>query len=318
MNASARTDPESGHPGGCGERLSPERRYAPRVACIVLNWNGWEDTIACLTAVEALDYDNMFVIVVDNGSTDQSVTRLQEAYPEIALLRADRNLGFGGGVNVGIHSALQQGAEFVWLLNNDTQPAPASLAKLVEKALSRPRLGAIGSVLMHMNAATKVQAWGGGRVNCWLGTATQAKMAHADGWFHYLTAASLLLRAEALESVGLFDDGFFMYWEDTDLSFRLREAGWGLGVAADSVVLHKVGASSGGDQRKVDRHSTASGIRFLRKHARFVWISVPLYLASRIANRILRGQFARTADIGGGLHDYLVASRAARKSPPSK
>jgi GT2 family glycosyltransferase len=293
----------------------PEASRGPRVGCIVLNWNGWQDTIACLAAIEALDYGHRFVIVVDNGSTDQSVARIQEAYPGIQLLRAERNLGFGGGVNVGIRAALQAGAEFIWLLNNDTRPAPAALGTLVRKALAQPRLGAIGSVLMYMNDETKVQAWGGGRVNCWLGRATHAKTAREDGWFHFLTAASLLLRREALEKTGLFDERFFLYWEDTDLSFRLRAAGWGLGVAADSVVLHKVSASSGGDQRKVDRHSTASGIRFLRKHAKIVWISVPLYLLSRVAQRILRGQFARTTDIAGGLRDHLHAEQPPRREP---
>lgn len=314
MNATAHTGPGGDQAGPCVGRLSRNSRSGPRVACIVLNWNGWQDTIACLAAIDALDYGNRFVIVVDNGSTDESVTRIHEAYPAIELLRAGRNLGFGGGVNVGMRSALQQGAEFVWLLNNDTRPAPAALAMLVMKALAQPRLGAVGSVLMYMNAEMKVQAWGGGRVNCWLGTATQAKMARDDGWFHYLTAASVLLRSEALEKIGLFDDGFFMYWEDTDLSFRMREAGWELGVAADSVVLHKVGASSGGDRRRVDRHSTASGIRFLRKHAKVAWISVPLFLASRVINRVIRGHFARTADIIGGLRDYL-ASTKMRKLP---
>lgn len=284
----------------------------PRVACVVLNWNGWRDTIACLAAIEGLDYDNRTVIVVDNGSADQSVARIREAYPGIQLLGSDRNLGFGGGVNIGMRAALREGAEFIWLLNNDTRPAPAALETLVRKALAEPRLGAVGSVLMYMNAETKVQAWGGGRVNCWLGRATHAKTAREDQWFHYLTAASLLLRREALEMIGLFDDRFFLYWEDTDLSFRLRAAGWGLGVAADSVVLHKVSASSGGDQRKVDRHSTASGIRFLRKHAKIAWISLPLYLLSRFAQRVLRGQFARMADIAGGLRDYLREERSSR------
>jgi GT2 family glycosyltransferase len=286
----------------------------PSVVCVVLNWNSWQETVDCLAALELINYRNASVIVVDNASTNDSVACIRRAQPSVELLSTGRNLGYGGGVNAGIRAALERGAEFVWLLNNDTKPSPEALSALVGKALQQPRLGAVGSVLMYMSSQAKVQAWGGGRVNCWFGRTSHAVSAQEDRWFHYLTAASLLLRSEALRKVGLFDEGFFLYWEDTDLSFRLRKKGWGLGVAADAVVLHKVGASSGGDRRRVDRHSTASGIRFLRKHAKIAWISVPVFLASRLINRIVRGRFARTADIIGGIRDYM-ASTDMRKLP---
>jgi len=298
-------------------RLSPDSRCGPRVACVVLNWNGWQDTIACLTAIDGLDYDNRFVIVVDNGSTNDSVQRIREAHPAVELICTGRNLGYAGGVNVGIRLALERGAEFVWLLNNDAKPLPNALSALVGKALEQPDLGAVGSVLMYMSSQTEVQAWGGGRVNCWLGRASHATSRKEDPWFDYLTGASLLLRCAALAKVGLFDDGFFLYWEDTDLSFRLRRQGWRLGVAAESVVLHKVGASSG-DRRRVDRHSTASGIRFLRKHARIPWISVALFLGSRFGNRIVRGHFARTTDIIGGLCDYMASAQMRKPPAPDR
>lgn len=290
------------------------RAHEPAVACVVLNWNTWRETVECLTALGSIEYSNITVIVVDNGSTNDSVARIRRAHPSVELLSTGSNLGYGGGVNAGIRAALERGAQFVWLLNNDTKPSPGALSALVRKALEKPDLGAVGSVLMHMGSQTKVQAWGGGRVNCWFGRTSHAMSAREDRWFHYLTAASVLLRSSALRKVGLFDEGFFLYWEDTDLSFRLRRKGWGLGVAADSVVLHKVGASSGGDRRRVDRHSTASGIRFLRKHAKVAWISVPLFLASRVINRLMRGHFARTGDIIGGLRDYM-ASTKMRKLP---
>lgn len=284
----------------------------PPVTCVVLNWNSWQETLACLASLRDIEYGNATVLVVDNGSTNDSVERIRQAHPALELICTGRNLGYGGGVNAGIRLALERGAEFVWLLNNDAKPLPNALSALVGKALEQPDLGAVGSVLMYTGSQTKVQAWGGGRVNCWLGRTSHARSGREDRWFDYLTGASLLLRSAALKKVGLFDEGFFLYWEDTDLSFRLRRQGWRLGVAAGSVVLHKEGASSG-DRRRVDRHSTASGIRFLRKHARIPWISVPLFLTSRFANRIVRGHFARTTDIIGGLRDYM-ASAEMRKS----
>lgn len=293
--------------------MSAQDVVEPSVTCVVLNWNSWQDTVACLAGLRDIGYGNATVVVVDNGSTNDSVERIRQAHPAVELICTGRNLGYAGGVNAGIRLALQRGAEFVWLLNNDAKPLPNALSALVGKALEQPDLGAVGSVLMYMSSQTEVQAWGGGRVNCWLGRSSHATSRKEDSWFDYLTGASLLLRCAALAKVGLFDDGFFLYWEDTDLSFRLRRQGWRLGVAAESVVLHKVGASSG-DRRRVDRHSTASGIRFLRKHARIPWISVPLFLASRFANRIVRGHFARTTDIIGGLRDYM-GSAEMRKPP---
>jgi GT2 family glycosyltransferase len=293
--------------------MSAQDAAGPPVACIVLNWNSWQDTVACLAGLRGIEYGNITVIVVDNGSTNDSVTRIRQAHPAVELICTGRNLGYAGGVNAGIRPALERGAEFVWLLNNDAKPCPNALSALVGKALDEPDLGAVGSVLMYMSSQANVQAWGGGRVNRWLGWSAHATSGKEDPWFDYLTGASLLLRRAALEKVGLFDDGFFLYWEDTDLGFRLRRRGWRLGVAAESVVLHKEGASSG-DRRRVDRHSTASGIRFLRKHAPIPWISVPLFLASRIVNRLVRGDFAHTSDIIGGLCDYM-ASAKMRKLP---
>lgn len=281
----------------------------PPVGCVLLNWNGWRDTVTCLAALARMNYPNLSIVVVDNGSTNGSVARIRAAYPDIPLVETGKNLGFAGGVNAGIRTMLQRHVDFVWLLNNDTEPRPDALAELVRKAVSDPALGAVGSVLLYAHDPETVQAWGGGRINRWIGHASHAVEPREDAWFDYLTAASVLLSRRALEEVGLLDESYFLYWEDGDLSFRLRRHGWKLGVAAGSIVLHKENASSGGDRSKVDRFSTASGIRFLRSYAPLAWLSVPLFLALRIGKRLLMGQFERVADVTGGVRDYLASRR---------
>src|SRR5712672_2084688 len=134
----------------------------PSVSCILLNWKGWRDTVACLDALARLDYENLSVIVVDNGSADESVRRIREAAPDILVLETGSNLGFAGGNNVGIRHALAQGADYIWLLNNDTKPEPAALAQLVRRAESNSRFGEIGSVLVRADEPSRIQAWGGG------------------------------------------------------------------------------------------------------------------------------------------------------------
>lgn len=285
-----------------------ERRL-PAVWCILLNWNGWKDTLSCLAALAAVDYQPLSVIVVDNGSSNDSVSRIREAFPAISLIETGKNLGFAGGNNVGIRRALELGAEYVWLLNNDTEPRPDALRKLVQKALDNPEIGAVGSVLMYEHDPNRVQAWGGGRINLWIGRSHHAFTPKLDGWFDYITAASILMPREALESVGLLDDKYFLYWEDGDLCFRLRGGGWKLGVAADSIVLHKEHASTARNRRMIDRYVIASGIRFLKKHSPLPWVSIPLFIMLRIGKYLLMGRLNRVGDVAGGVNDYWISAR---------
>src|SRR6202171_5533946 len=137
----------------------------PSVGCILLNWNGWRDTVDCLAALARLNYENVSVIVVDNGWADESVRRIREAAPGILVLETGSNLGFAGGNNVGIRHALARGADYIWLLSTDTDQDPPALGQLVRKAESNARLGEVGSVLVYADEPSKIQAWGGGRVS---------------------------------------------------------------------------------------------------------------------------------------------------------
>lgn len=282
---------------------------SPSVACVVLNWNGWADTINCVQALNRIEYPSLTTIVVDNGSTNDSVSRIRAACPGLMLIETGRNLGFGPGMNVGLRYVLTQEAQYVWLLNNDTVPDPRCLEALVAKAQSDPSLGAIGSRLLYAHDTSKVQAWGGGRVNTWIGYAKHATSMQSDAWFDYITAASVLLPRRALEDVGLFDESFFLYWEDTDLCFRLRARGWSLGVASSAIVLHKENASTGGRRELVDRYSTDTGIRFLLKHARIPLLSITLFVTSRLLNRVLRGRIRSVLAVLTGVCDHWQGCR---------
>jgi GT2 family glycosyltransferase len=291
---------------------------SPAVICVLLNWNGWRDTLACLRALAASDYPNMSLLVIDNGSTDGSVEHIRRAHPDIRLIETGRNLGFGAGANVGLRHALESHVDYVWLLNNDTEPHPQALSELVTKAGGNPALGAVGSVMRYLHDPQRIQAWGGGRVSEWVGRSIHAVTPQADDWFDYITAASVLLSRRALEDVGLFDERFFLYWEDVDLAFRLRARGWRLGVAANSSVLHKENASTGGDRNVVARHSTASGLRFLSKYSPLPWLSIPLFICMRAARRLSSGQIRDIGSVTAGLRDYLNSERRERAAPLNK
>lgn len=285
--------------------------HVPLVYIVVLNWNGWRDTAACLDSLQALDYPNVRTVVVDNGSSDGSEAQLRDAYPEVTVLQSGANLGFAGGSNVGLRYALAREADYVWVLNNDTYVAPNTLNALVARALQTPKVGAVGSVLYNAHsdpdAPNQLQTWGGGRFNLVTGIARHVTRPSCEAALDYLVAASVLLRCEALEQVGLFDDGYFMYWEDTDLSVRLRQHGWKLAVAAGATVWHKEAASSGKRSLVLDRLFHDSAARFFNRHAPFPLLPISVVIGGRSFKRALQGDWARAQALWA---IYLRTSKA--------
>ncbi|MEM3795628.1 MAG: glycosyltransferase family 2 protein, partial [Thermoprotei archaeon] len=238
----------------------------PLVYIILLNWNGWQDTIACLNSLASLEYTNCRVLVVDNGSMDDSVTRIRVAHPEVPIIETGRNLGFSGGCNVGIRRALEEGADYIWLLNNDTTVDPKALAAMVKVAETDPGVGEVGSVLYYFDSPNDIQAWGGGRVSFWTGRSPHYFSHVPNTKLQYLTAASVLIRRRTLEEVGLLDEKtFFMYWEDTDFSFRLLKVGWRLAIANQSIIFHKEHASIGNGNPLLNYYFNKSAVRLFRR-----------------------------------------------------
>ena len=288
----------------------------PPVVCVVLNWNGWRDTIPCIESLAAQDYPALHVLVVDNASTDDSVERIRAAFPSTELLQSDANRGFAAGCNLGIRLALERGAAFVWLLNNDTVAPPDTLTKLVAAA-SSPKIGIVGTVLRYAHNPAEIQAWGGGSIVRWIGFATHFLAPSALGPNSFLTFASVLLRRELLETVGLLDEGFFMYFEDADLCFRARDAGWQLAVAPGTAVLHKEGGTAGRDKSpRFDRIVTASGLRFLHRHGRPRLTSLGLFVLSRLGKRMVRADFAGLRAVLRGTLDWWHDSPLAFQREP--
>ncbi len=270
-----------------------------RVDVVVLNWNGWQDTIACLASLQLLDYPAFDLLVVDNGSTDESVDQIKKAMPSVEVLQAGSNLGFGGGCNVGIRHALARGADYVWLVNSDATVDPGALSALVRLADQDLTLGSVGSVLYEADQVDRIQLWGGGRVNLWLGG---SRHRISPGAIDFISGASILLRRAALEDVGLFDqESFFMYWEDTDLGFRLRRAGWQLAVADDSRIWHKQSASLGKNSPSLDEYFIRSQVRFLRRYAPLPLVPLFFMIGRVLAKRIMLGDMSRARAVLRGL-----------------
>jgi GT2 family glycosyltransferase len=269
------------------------------VAVVILNWRAAALTIACLDSLKAAAYDDVTIIVVDNDSRDGSADLIRAVHPDVRLIENPSNRGFGAGNNPGIAAALADNVAYLWLLNNDTTVFPRTLPALVDVAESDRAVGAVGSVLYHMDSPSRLQAFGGGCVSFWTGLERPILGPGALPETFFLTAASILLRASALSHVGLFDEDFFMYWEDVDLSMRLRKAGWKIAVAEDSRVLHLGNASSSSSVRSALMfHESAA--RFFKKHAPIALVPITVAATLRAVRRIAKGQFSTAAAIVRG------------------
>jgi GT2 family glycosyltransferase len=216
----------------------------PKVEIVILNWNGLKATCRCLKSVLQLDYTNFEVVVVDNASTDDSVASLRQHALPIKLIRNKENLGYTGGNNLVLQQALVQDVAYVWLLNNDTTAAPDSLRELVQTAESSPHIGLVTPVIYYQHTPQKILYCGSH-----LDTATQTRrftrqLAEIEGWQSEepdkVTAwgTALLIKRQLLLDIGMLDDQFFAYFEDTDYSLRAIQAGYCNRVAFNAKVYH--------------------------------------------------------------------------------
>ncbi|MHB1083816.1 MAG: glycosyltransferase family 2 protein [Thiobacillus sp.] len=225
------------------------------VAIVILNWNGASDTLACLDSLVALTHPNFNVIVVDNGSRDDSLALLrpyQSPYP-MALLETGANLGFAEGNNVGIRAALEAGADAVLLLNNDTVADPDLVSALVDAAKAHPEGGVFSAKIFYHAEPNKL--WYAGAK--WL--ADQQHFQHVgigeidDGQSYedivetdYASGCALFIRSEVINQIGLMDAKFFLTYEESDWCYRTRAAGFKCLFVPGAKLWHKVSASFGG------------------------------------------------------------------------
>ncbi len=209
-----------------------------KVAAVVLSWNGREDTLACLRSLEGEDVD---VIVVDNASEDGSA----DAVTGVDLIRNDRNLGYAGGMNVGIRRALERGADAVLLLNNDVLVEPGAIDAMVAAS---DGAGGVSPLIVFADRPEDVW-YAGARFDPRSGYHGRQLTDRIDGIrpTERICGAAVLMPREALERVGLFDEGLFAYAEDVDWSLRAHELGLPLLVTPHGQIRHKVSASTGGE-----------------------------------------------------------------------
>ena len=244
------------------------------LVCIILvNWNGRRDTLQCLESCARLTYPHVEMIVVDNGSSDDSVKWLRARFPHLRLIETGANLGFAAGNNAGMHAALGMGAAYIWLLNNDTVVDPASLGALVDAMRADASVGLAASKIYYQDKPGTLWYAGGYLSPLWGWSLHRGADEPDDGQYDSLTAVdfatgcSLFARARAVQAIGPMDESYFLYWEDIDWSARARRAGWRVVYVPGSRIWHKLGASTPrGGRHARWRYEGRNRLLFYRRH----------------------------------------------------
>lgn len=293
-------------------------RSHPYVVAVVLNWNGWQDTLSCLQSLDHLDYPNVDVIVVDNASSDGSVEHIRVARPDRLVLESGANLGYAGGNNIGIRYALEHGANYVWIMNNDTLAAPGALSALVNLGKADRDLGILASrqvtseIPWHESVPYDCAARREGRrlvmVSC-------AQPGHQPDCPRHdvdlVTGASLFLRSAMLREIGLLDERYFHYCEEEDLTTRATAAGWRVALACQSLIWHERGSSLPMTSPQGRYYLTRNELLLRRKlkgwsvprvfvhQPRFAWVTAGSFLGA------VRGDWRTTAAVARALVDGM-------------
>jgi GT2 family glycosyltransferase len=243
----------------------------PNVSIIVLNYNSREDTLDCLRSLQHLTYLRTSVILVDNGSTDGTAEAVRKEFPIVKVIETGANLGFTGGNNVGIDYALDNGADYIMLLNNDTVVAPDMIDVLVDAMQQDPSIAVTGPTIYYFDYPDVVWS-SGGSIDWKHGLTTMMGINEEDkGQFgqvprlvDFVTGCALLARRDVWEQVGLLSDEFFMYYEETEWCVRVARAGFKIAHVPAAMMWHKISAEARATPH-VYYYMTRNRLLFLRR-----------------------------------------------------
>ena len=249
---------------------SAQRNEQPLVYLVLLNWNGIEHLPACLASLHRQSYQNFKLLMVDNGSEDESLEFARGAFPDIEIIANRRNIGFARANNQGLYHAIENGARYVILLNNDTECDPNFIQGLVAVAESDSHIAACAPKILYFRTrdiingiGTEVSMFGYG----WdrgVGEKDEGQYDEVCDVFG-VSGGAMLIRSDVVKKVGAFDPTYFIYFEDIDLSWRIRLWGYRIVAVPKAVVYHKFSATMGKMQLRKEFLSEKNRIRGVLK-----------------------------------------------------
>lgn len=293
------------------------RQNLPPLAVVVVNWNGRADLPDCLRTLRDTGYPGLRIIMVDNGSEDDSVAWTAQHYPEVEILPTGENLRWAGGNNAALRQLHAEGYPgYTLLLNNDTLVPEGSLRRLVRALEHDPTAWVATPRICFASDPSRVWYDGGriGRMTGWIkhqGIRRLAgKLPLQKRYVDYGTGCALMLRPGLLDKLGLLDEGYHFYGEDADYSLRVIAAGGRILHVPKSLVLHKVSASVGRQSPRRAWLRSRSHVRLLKSHwPRHWWpmllLSQTVFLAGHAAWNLWIGRPDTALAIWKGALDEL-------------
>jgi len=255
------------------------------VNIIILNWNGYEDSKECIKSLQQVTYKNYQIVLVDNGSDVNEAELLENDLPTIKAIRSEQNLGFSGGNNFGIKYSLEQSVDYILLLNNDTTVVKNFLEPLVEKLLQDKQVGIAAPQINYYDEPNKVWSAGGKiskiRASGFADSDKfESKLSTNDMEVDFVSGCCMLVRREVFEKIGLFDENYFLYVEDTDLCYRVKEAGYKIYVTPKSKIFHKVNSSTKKNNSILPLYyTTRNRLYFAKKNFKRTFYLALIYLS---------------------------------------
>lgn len=284
-----------------------------RVAIVVLNYRRFAETRECLASVFAGSYPNAGVILLDLGSTRDQLKSLRERHPRLRIVPLSENRGYAGNNNLGIRLALEDGADWVLLLNDDIRIAPDAVAGLTAAGEADARVGIVGPLVYHHDRPTVIQSAGGRLDPRWWPRHLDANepdrgQLTAPRRVDWVTGCAIQIRRVVVERVGFLDERFFTYWEETEFCLRATRAGWAILNVPEARVWHKGGQGDASPQ--VAYYMVRNRLFFLARHRAplTAWWSAwaePLRTVASLTLRPGRDAAPMRAAILRGMRDFL-------------
>ncbi|RRF95917.1 MAG: glycosyltransferase family 2 protein [Lachnospiraceae bacterium] len=279
-----------------------------KVGIILVNYNGYKDTIECINSLQKISYKNYIVIVIDNAST-QIPTDTQAKYLKENSLyyRTARNLGFSGGNNIGIKIAKENNCNFVLLLNNDTTVSPNFLDALMAIQLQYANVGIVTGKINFYYSKDKIWS-AGGMYNRNTGVTTQyggyeSKLNSSMRRITFATGCLMLIPMEVIDKVGELTETYFLYSEDTDYCQRVLDAGYYIYYCPESIIYHKVSATVGNATPIQERYMMRNNLYMISKYGRVKGIAFLCFFLFTI-KEIIRGRKHLKPTLKG-LNDFV-------------
>lgn len=292
-------------------------RSYPKVAIIILHFDNRQNLIECLSSIQQISYSNYNTIVVQNGNRSliDSASIQSNSPSSLEFIRVPQNVGYACGNNLGIRKALENGADYLLLLNDDTMVAPNFLDILVEEGEKSPNTRILGPKIYYANEPKKI--WFAGakfdsRTCRLLNTSADEVDPSIDEEpfdSDYITGCALMIKRDLIEKIGLLDERFFLYWEDVDWCIRAKTAGFRNILVPHSHIWHKVSVSMGGTESPLKAyHKTRSHLLFAKLHA--LWAIKKLHerffrdVAWLLFKSTDRIRFRKAQAFMAGIRDY--------------